>query len=316
MKIKIVYANTKTYGGVKAYAMNLYSDMQKSLNVKLCPIPRFEISLHGKKLGGWTTQRLLSWTVGSADIVHSTSYANLVPHTNVVTIHDLYPFLNLIPGDTKRKKYDSKNLTKANSMKMVVAQSPIIEEQIRQFIHDVPITVIPSKIFVDKPTKNPYPEDNKIHLLTMGNIQLENDRKQIYDLYEWVKRLNNVDLYHIGFVFNKNYINYSKNIHLLGQVDQQTKFNYLAYADKYVLKTIGEGQGYPTMEAMRLNTQTIVNDLPEHRFFLGDKPYYFHNKEEFVDMIYKPKKSGLVEQITQYDNWILKYKKMYEEILK
>lgn len=29
MKIKIVYANTKTYGGVKAYAMNLYSDMQK-----------------------------------------------------------------------------------------------------------------------------------------------------------------------------------------------------------------------------------------------------------------------------------------------
>ncbi len=62
-------------------------------------------------------------------------------------------------------------------MKMVVTQSPIIEEQIRQFIYDAPITVIPSKIFVDKPTKNPYPEDNRIHLLTMGNIQLENDRK-------------------------------------------------------------------------------------------------------------------------------------------
>ena len=150
----------------------------------------------------------------------------------------------------------------------------------------------------------------------MGIIEPFPQRKQIYDLYEWIKDRDDVDLYHIGTVNDKRYINYSKNIHQIDSVSQQDKFNYMAYADKYVFKTLGEGQGYPVMEAMKLNTQTVINDLPEHRELLGDKPYYFHNKDEFLEMIYKSKKSGLVEQISQYDNWIDKYKKVYEEVRK
>ena len=113
-----------------------------------------------------------------------------------------------------------------------------------------------------------------------------------------MKNLKDVDLYHIGRITDQRYIDYSPNIHQLGSVSQEEKFNYLAYADKFVFKSLGEGQGIPSMEAMKLNTQVIVNDLPEFRNFLGDKPYYYHNKEEFLEMINLPKKSGLVEQIS------------------
>jgi hypothetical protein len=65
---------------------------------------------------------------------------------------------------------------------------------------------------------------------------------------------------------------------------------------------------------MKLNTQVVVNDLSEHKLLLGDRPYYFHNRDEFLEMIWKEKKSGLVEQISQYDNWIGKYKTAYEKV--
>ena len=321
MKIKLVYSNTKTYNGIKAYSTNLYEDMLKNgMDVKFVPLPKIEVVIRGKKYGGWTSQRLTAWSVGNEDIVHSTSHWDLTPHTNVVTIHDLYPITEreyFGTSDTAMKFYLGKLKKVKERCRCIVVQMKHIEEQIRKYIPDVPISIITSKIFVNKPTHNPYPDDNKLHLVTMGEIHGDlPNRKQIYELYDWVKDLDGVDLYHIGRITNPKYINYASNIHQLGSVSQQDKFNYLAYADKYVFKTIGEGQGLPVMEAMKLNTQTVINDLPEHRELLGDKPYYYHNKDEFLEMIYQPKKYGLVEQISQYDDWIEKYKKVYDEVMK
>jgi hypothetical protein len=318
MKIKMVYSNTKTYNGIKAYSLNLYNEMSESMDVALIPLPKIEVVIRGKKVGGWTSQRLMAWTVGDADIVHSTSHWDLTPHTNVVTIHDLYPIIQreyFNTSDRAMKFYLSMLRKVRERCKHIVVQGKHIEEQVRRYIPDIPISVIPTKVFVDKPTVNPYPDDGKLHLITMGEIHGDlPNRKQIYELYDWVKDLDGVDLYHIGRITDLQYIGYSPNIHQLGSVSQQDKFNYLAYADKYVFKTIGEGQGFPTMEAMKLNTQVVINDLPEHRNLLGDKPYYYHTRDEFIEMIYKPKKSGLVEQISQYDNWVEKYKKVYEEV--
>ena len=318
MKIKIVYSNTKTYNGIKAYSLNLYNEMSESMDVALIPLPKIEVSLKGKKYGGWTTQDLLAWSVGNADIAHSTSHWDLTPHTNVVTIHDLYPIIEreyFNTSDRAMRHYLGKLRKIEERCKHIVVQGKHIEEQVRRYIPDIPISVIPTKVFVDKPTVNPYPDDGKLHLVTMGEIHGDlPNRKQIYELYDWVKDLDGVDLYHIGRITDLQYIGYSPNIHQLGSVSQQDKFNYLAYADKYVFKTLGEGQGLPTMEAMKLNTQVVINDLPEHRDMLGDKPYYYHDRDEFIEMIYKPKKSGLVEQISQYDNWVEKYKKVYEEV--
>ncbi|WP_394325611.1 MULTISPECIES: glycosyltransferase [Acidiplasma] len=83
-----------------------------------------------------------------------------------------------------------------------------------------------------------------------------------------MKNLKDVELYHIGIITDEKYKNYSYNIHQLGTVSEQEKFNYLQYANKFVFKTLCEGQGIPTMEAMRLGTQPVINDIPAHRYFL------------------------------------------------
>ena len=328
MKIKIVYSNTKTYNGITAYATNLYEDMagnmDENTNIKFVPLPKIEVVIRGKKYGGWTSQRLMAWSVGNADVVHTTTQwgrfeLELTPHTNVITIHDLYTIVErkLFGVTESAMRYYLNILRKIEEKHIhIVVQTKVVEDQVRRYIPGAHISVIPSKIFVNKPTHNPYPNDNKLHLVTMGEILGNHpNRKQIYELYDWVKNLDGVDLYHIGRITDPKYINYSPNIHQLGSVSQQDKFNYLAYADKYVFKTLGEGQGYPVMEAMKLNTQTVINDLPEHRELLGNKPYYYHNKDEFLQMIYKPKQSGLIQQISQYDNWIEKYKKVYNEVV-
>ena len=320
MKIKIAYSNSKHFNGIKAYSLNLYNDLskEKHLDVKLKPVPKIEITIHKKRVGGWSSQRLLAWTVGDADIVHSTSHWDITPHTNVVTIHDLYPLVESAYFKTSQRaqRFYRKTLNSVQKRaKCIVVEGPHIADQVNSYISGIQIAIIPIKIFAGSATINPYPNDGKLHLVTMGEIHGDlPNRKQIYEIYDWVKGLKDVDLYHIGRITDNRYIGYASNIHQLGAVSQQEKFNYLQYADKFVFKTIGEGQGLPTMEAMRLNTQTVINDLPEHRYFLGDKPYYYHDKDEFLEMIWKPRKSGLVEQITQYDDWTEKYKKVYEEV--
>ena len=133
--------------------------------------------------------------------------------------------------------------------------------------------------------------------------------------YEYVANKKGIELYHIGSITEKSLINYAENIHQLGVVSEPIKYNWLKYADKFVYKSLGEGQGLPVMEAMRFGVQPIINDLDEFRFLLGDRPYYFHNEDEFLEMIYKQPKTGLFEQITKYDNWIDKYKKVYDEVM-
>ena len=326
MTIKLVYSKTNVkYGGVPSYIANFYHDLSKEMqyytDVKLVAIPKIELKFRGKKYGGWKSQDILSFMVGNAHVVHSMSDSELTKYSTVVTIHDIYPltldiFKDISQKERERRIGKLKTIYK-NNVKVVV-QTNEIAKDIRNFIPDADITVIPSKIFTGTPTLNPYPSDGKLHLVTMGEINLNHpNRKQIYELYDWVKDLDNVELYHIGFIENPKYINYAKNIHQLGYVSPEDKWNYLAYADKFVFKTLGEGQGYPVMEAMRLGTQVLINDLPEHRELLGDYPFYYHDKEEFIEKMWHSNKSALdmKEQIMQYDNWIEKYKKVYDEVI-
>ncbi len=324
MNIKIVQYPTKTYNGIRAYSNNLYNDIiayEKANNlcdnINLKNLPKIELNFKGKLIGGYISSDLLSFTVGKGDIIHSTSQSAMTSHTNVVTIHDL---IHLLYSD---KFHTPSNIVKRQlkqlerikeSAKHIIVLSPHVEKQVKKYISNIPISTIVSKIFVDRPTKNPFPNDGKIHLITIGEIY-EGSRKQINELYLWLRDNSEIDLYHIGKIADKAYINYAKNIHALGSVSQQEKYNYLAYADKFVFKTFGEGQGMPTMEAMKLNTQVIVNDIEDHRILLGNKPYYYSTKDEFFEAIYKPKKQGLVEQISQYDNWIEKYLKVYKQVI-
>lgn len=318
--IKILYSKAEPFNGITSYTNNLFRELTDAgVDVELRFLPKLEVKFGNKRYGGWLSQNLLSFTTGKAEIVHSATHWLLSPYTNIVTIHDLEfaiwqmnkRDLNNEIAKRRQKKFE---FIKRN-VKLIVVQGKHVEEQVRLFGIDNPVEVIPSKVFVEPPTRNPYPDDNKLHLITIGEILRGKQRKKIYELYDWLRGNTKVELYHIGRLENEKYRNFSSNIHELGFVSNNEKFNYLAYADKFVFNTLGEGQGYPTMEAMKLNTQVVINDLPEHRSLLGDKPYYFHDKDEFLEMIWKEKKSGLVEQISQYDNWIDKYKMAYERVL-
>ncbi len=329
-KINLITTKGSEFTGIKFYAKNLDSDLKLNyINSELKEIPKYEITILGKKIGGWKSQDFLLRYYHSSGINHSTFHWVVTDQTDITTIHDLFPLtMEELKVPESIRNIHIKRLKKSNKNGIIIVMANEIKNQVLHFIPDADIRVITSKVFTpiqyyDIKSKtniinwinNPYPNDHKLHLLTMGEILgNQGNRKQITHIYDYVKDNKNIELYHIGKITDNKYLNYSPNIHHLTNLPENLKLSYLKFADKFVYKTLGEGQGLPTMEAMKLNIQPIINDIPIHRELLGDKPYYFHNKDEFLEMIYKPKKDGLVEQITQYDNWISKYKKVYEEV--
>lgn len=332
MNIKILNYPMPSYS-ITHYSRNLYHDILQYEkdhdlldNVVYVDVPKIEFKLRSKQYGGFISSEIIGKFIRKADIIHSTSKIAVVKNTNVITIHDLINLekqkeLHISDKIVKNQMKQLERIKKTN-VKRIVVPSPHVVEEVKKYL-DYPVDVITSKVFVGKPDENPYPDDGKIHLITVGEIHKGIQRKQINELYQWLKGNEEIDLYHIGRIEDRRYLGlttegkyhrYAKNIHSLGFVSDQTKTNYLAYADKFVYKSVSEGQGLPAMEAMKLNTQVIVNDIIDHREMMGDKAYYYNNKDEFMEMIHKPKKSGLVEQITQYDNWIEKYMKVYNEV--
>jgi glycosyltransferase involved in cell wall biosynthesis len=318
MCIKILYRESNNYGGIPAYSRNLLRELSQLLpDVVGVKLPQLELHIGNVRIGGNISRSVFSNFVKKSKIMHSTDYLAYTKNTNIVTIHDLFALIN--PQSNMSffdKKYKLKLLNKINGVRYIIVQVPQIAEQVRRYVKEVPIAVIPSKIFIGEASMNPYPSNGKIHLLTFGDIKANQfNRKKIKDIYEYVANKKGIELYHIGSITEKSLINYAENIHQLGVVSEPIKYNWLKYADKFVYKSLGEGQGLPVMEAMRFGVQPIINDLDEFRFLLGDRPYYFHNEDEFLEMIYKQPKTGLFEQITKYDNWIDKYKKVYDEVM-
>lgn len=329
MNIGILYSDTKNYNGIREYASNLYYGLQNKVDVKMLPIKKLEVKIGNKKIGGFISSEIYQYIkkLGKGyDITHATSHWIINNYTNVATVHDIFkismPIVFRISN--VEKNYYLKYFKKLEDMKAIFVLSNYVKKDLSHYVKNTNIFSIPmgtpidyQKNFIEQDLgiklENPF-TNNKLHLVTMGEIHKSNNRKKIWELYDFVKDLPDVELYHIGYVTDE-FKNYAKNIIQLGFVGTIQKIEYLMYADKFVFDTYAEGQGIPVMEAMKLNTQVIINDIPIHRELLEDKPYYFHNKDEFIDLIYKDKKQGLIEQIKKYDNWINEYLKIYEAIV-
>ena len=311
MKIDVVFNQTKSYNGIKKYYTSLIEGLNaKGNSVNPIALKKYEIMVRGKLYGGWQSENFFKHFVKtSGTIVHCSSDRSYIKQANVITIHDIYNYNTNI----NERAYFRDIFRKIQDMQVIVP-SKTVKDTIEKYANNIHVVTTGIKI-PNLQFYNPYPADGKMHLITMGEIHKNfHKKKLIHILYEWLKDNPNIDLYHIGNITDEKYINYAKNIHNLQNVSEGTKFAYLKYADKYVYNTEDEGQGIPTMEAMRIGTQPVLNDLPVHRELLGDKPYYYHNKEEFMDLLHKPRKEGLVEQIMQYDNWIDKTMSVYNEV--
>ena len=181
--IKILYSKAEPFNGITKYTNNLYRSLSESgINVELKFLPKIEVKLREKRYGGWFSQGLLSFTSGRADVVHSTTHWLLSPYTNVVTIHDLeFAIWQENTGNVnneKAKRRHKKFEFIRKNVKLIIVQGKHVEEQVRLLGLENPIEVITSKVFVNPPTRNPYPADNKLHLVTMGEILSGRQRKK------------------------------------------------------------------------------------------------------------------------------------------
>lgn len=315
--IALLYENTPNFGGIKRYAIELFNGLSGVTAAHLMAVPKLEVTIRGRKVGGWTSLSLLSRLARQkGSVTHATSHWIINRHTDIATVHDIFPFT--MPGvfqiSESARRFYLKALERLSHTTTIVVQSRYVRGDVLKFVPDADIRVIPTHVpeYLGE-TSNPYPEDGRVHLFTMGEILQRNNRKRIAQLYDFV-RGTDYDLYHIGRIGNERYRNYAPNIHHVGaNIPEEMKQSYLNYADRFVFSTWAEGQGIPAMEAARAGIQPIVSDIPVHHEFLGDKAYYFTDRESFLSAIEKPIKSGLKEQIAQYDNWIEEYISLYRE---
>lgn len=320
MEVSIIFAKSKTMQGIYRYSVNLIEDLQKEgITIRPHPVKKIEIHIRGKPIGGWISQEFfMKFEKFNTKVVHSTSHWLLSSKTNVVTVHDIMPLVypeiyNLSPG---LKGFYNSALNRIKDKKVIV-QTNVVKETLLPYIKEDQIYVIPSAVRKMEPSgKNPYPNDGKIHLFTLGEFGV---RKRFDVLYDYVRGEENVTLYHIGGVTYKKYYeecmkNKPENVIYLGYKDGTTVADYMKFADYFVFNTINEGQGYPPMEAMLLNTQPVLNELPIFKETMGDMPYYYDDKESFLKCIHSPKKSGLEEYIKRYDGWAKEVIKVYESI--
>ncbi len=319
--IRLIPADSNTYDGTNKFYQGLLKGLSKKVEVEVSAVPKIEVNVFGRKMGGWASVELISrFRRYDRDLVHVVSHWLTTSYTHIATVHDMFMLTrpNIYHISISDRQYYGKIISRMKNLQAIVTDSNFVKDDIQPLVPDVPISVIPIGVpGYDGVLQNPYREDGKLHLITMGEIYQSDNRKRIPELYSYVANNSDVDLYHIGRIEDKRYINYAKNIHYVGSnVPEHVKWSYLKYADKFVFFTHAEGQGIPAMEAARINTQPVLNDIPVHREFFGDKAYYFTDKDSFFQAIYKPKKSGLVEQIARYDDWIDRYIDLYTNVKK
>jgi glycosyltransferase involved in cell wall biosynthesis len=322
--VEIIYSDSGKMTGILRFSLDLMEGLRKE-GVMVTPrrVRKIEMNIFGHPVGGWISQKFFAyWMPSSSPPVHSTAQWLISRHTDIVTVHDIIPYLypqlyNLTDAQIRFGWVNS--LEKLQHVRTIVADSYATSQSISPFIknHDIAIHVIHIGVRKRMPSgKNPYPDDGRKHLITVGDFS---PRKKFDVLYQYMRDTEDADLYHIGRIaYEEVYKSCMQvkpqNVHYLGYLPDQLVTDYMAYADAFVFYSIAEGQGLPPMEAMRLGTQAIVNDIPVFHETLGERAYYFSDYDSFRKAIASPRKSGLSEQIAQFDGWVNKYAKIYDSL--
>ncbi len=322
MKIDILHTKPDQMNGVYRYSSSLINGLKsEGMNVREI-IPRnFSFSIHGKNIGDWISKKIfldLRYPVG--DIVHSTNHWLVTKHTNIVTIHDIFAELYPQFSTDEYRRLHMKVLERCKNVDRIVVDSEYVKGTLLPYISENKIKVIHFGVEVQEPTgDNPYPDDGKLHLLTVGNF---GSRKRFDRVYSYLERMENIDLYHIGAVtVEERYKECLRiqpgNVCYLGYKDDNTMRLYMKYADRFVMDSYAEGYGLPPLEAMKFGVQPIVSDIPIFHEMMGNMAYYFTDEESFIDSVMSPEnsKTKLKEFVSQYDDWIKKYISLYEEVI-
>ncbi len=330
MNINLIHTNNKFIEGINKYGMDLLNGLRiNNINVNSVLIKKYEIKVNNKKYGGWISREISEKFINLPinEVNHSIDHWNIVKATNIITIHDIIPYYysDEYKLSNIALKYYEKAFNKIGHIEFIIVLSRhvynTLYEKANKYIEGALVYVIPRGVnkYLNVGLISPYPDDNKIHLITVGDF---NKRKRFDLLYEYVKDLKDVHLYHIGKVsdiesYERAMRNINNNVSYLGYIPDSTIMHtYIKFAHKFVYNTLDEGQGMPSLEAMRLGTQPVVNNIEVHKEILGVLPYYYNNKDEFVEQIYKPNNDSsiLSNYVSKYDDWISKHISAYEDV--
>ncbi|MEM3257248.1 MAG: glycosyltransferase family 4 protein [Thermoplasmatales archaeon] len=277
--LTVIYPKVKVLSGNKFYAESILGGLRNAgYQFKSVGIRKIEISLFGKPFGGIASQRIGLMLHRFRDHPIHALVPELSPEgVDIVTIHDIVPFTE--KEKFIRNSYDERaymhmygNAIKA---KVLIASTNIGKEELIKALNiessriRVIYEAIDSKRF-HYVENNPYPDDGKVHLVTVGDF---NPRKRFDILYDLASRNKDWTLYHIGPVnswtsryrelrqFASNY----GNIRILGPKPDEELRAYLSHADLFVYASDAEGFGLPPIEALACGTNVVVNDLPVFR---------------------------------------------------
>lgn len=298
--LTIIYPKISVPSGNRTYANRIMKGLQKkNYEFRAVGIRKVEISLFGKPYGGILSQRIqLRFHSFREHPLHS-----LVPETtprncDVVTVHDVIPLLSgnsFISSIYDRKAYELmyQNVREA---KVLISSTKFGVNEITESLKVEPERVRVVYESIDHETfyydaANPYPDNNKIHLLTVGDF---NPRKRFDLLYQIYGGREDLELYHIGpvnswhsyFLKAKEIADKFKNIHILGPKPSDELRRYFSNADLFVYYSEAEGFGLTPIEAMATGTNVLVNDLPIFHETMGEYAFY-SGKEGFLEETYK-----------------------------
>ena len=139
------------------------------------------------------------------------------------------------------------------------------------------IHVVPAPIrtdFFKKTPFNPYPDDGKIHALSIGDF---NPRKNLKVVVSKIAGKNDIEFYHIGspkawisqyediLRFSKNF----DNIHILGPKSSEDLANYLSHADVLISMSESEGFGLIVVEALSCGVPVLLSPIPVYKELYG-----------------------------------------------
>ncbi len=284
----LVYPEIKYPSGTKSYVNNTLQGLAKiGVKYETISIKKVELQFLGKPRLGILFQYLGSLMKrGSTKVVHSLSPEVTIKNTNVVTIHDVIPYVR--PDIYINSLYDKAafalNFSRALKSERILVSTNVGARDLidHSQVDQEKIRVIPHSIDHEKfypASQNPYPKDNKIRALMISDF---NPRKRLDKIVEKLARDDEIIFYHIGP--NQGWENQrqrvleisrdSKNIFFLGPQPDEELRKYLTYADIFVYLSEHEGFGLPPLEAMACGTNVLVSDIPVFKEVLGDYAHY------------------------------------------
>ncbi len=271
-------------------------------------IKKIEYHFKDKLIGGIISLALQSYFTKFSKPLHVIDPHVTIKNSEFLTVHDLLP-LKVWNTITRKMFIETIKTAKNITVLSIITKNALIDEM---NIDESKITLIPpainSKNFYPDYSFNPYPNDNKLHLITVGDF---NPRKRFDKLYQLISNFDNIELYHYGRFNNWEYVgkkllNQYPKIHFIENAPIQKLRNAYSFADAFIYITDYEGFGLTAIEAMNTGTKIIVNNLPIFKETMNSYANYLtNNTNENMEIIQKvlekkQSKDALIQYAEKY----------------